>query len=252
MTETLYQMIFKRKAFHLFRDMGGQKISDAQLADIAAFWQSLMPLCPDIKTAMRIVPEAQVTNRHGQEYCLAFYSEKKENYLQNIGYLGQMMDLYLVSKNIGTCWYGIGSAKDTTFEGLDYVIMLAFGKTDDPEKFRKDMGAAKRKDLEEIWQGQPLEGVSDIARFAPSACNSQPWRVVREENKLQIYRCLKPGKVGLMTPKMARYMNRIDMGIYLCILQLCLKHNNIAYTIQMHPDNGGKEKMTLAATITLS
>ncbi len=251
MNETLYQMIFQRKSFHLFRGIGDETLTAAELEDIQAFWKSLTPLCPDIKIAMRILPEAEVTNRHGQEYCLVFYSEKKGNYLQNIGYLGQMMDLYLVSKNIGTCWYGIGKAKETSFEGLDYVIMLALKKVDDPAKFRKDMVTAKRKPLEEIWQGEPLPGVADIARFAPSACNSQPWRVERQENTLQIYRYLKPGKVGLMTPKIARYMNRIDMGIYLCILELCLKHQNIACERQLHLDTGSVAEKTLVATLTL-
>ena len=40
------------------------------------------------------------------------YSEKKDNYLQNIGYIGEQLDLYLVSKNIGTLWFGIGKVKE--------------------------------------------------------------------------------------------------------------------------------------------
>ncbi len=251
MNETLYSMIFKRKSFHLFRGIGNGKLTASDLQDIQTFWESLTPLCPDIRTAMRIVPEGEVTNRHGQEYCLAFYSEKKENYLQNIGYLGQMMDLYLASRNIGACWYGIGRANETSFEGLDYVIMIALAKVDDPAKFRQDLSKAKRKPVEEIWQGELLNGVADIARYAPSACNSQPWRAEREGNTLKVYRYLKSGKVGLMTPKMARYMNRIDMGIYLCILELCLKHRGIVYTMQLHPDKGGEEEKTLAATIAI-
>ncbi len=252
MNEILYDMIFKRKSFHLFRGIGEEKLTAAELEEIRAFWQTLTPLCPDIKTAIQILPEKEVTNQHGQEYCIAFYSEKKGNYLQNIGYLGQMLDLYLVSRNIGTCWYGIGKAKETSFQGLDYVIMLALHKVDDPAKFRKDLFKAKRKTAEEIWQGTPIDGVTDMARFAPSACNSQPWRAEREGNTLRIYRYLKPGKVGLMTPEIARYMNRIDMGIYLCILELCLKHQKIPYTMQFHPDEGADAEKTLAATIALN
>ncbi len=251
MNETLYSMIFKRKSFHLFRNTGDQKLSREELIRIQAFWDSLTPLCPEIKTAMRILPEEAVTNRQGQEYCLVFYSERKGNYLQNIGYLGQLMDLYLVSLGIGTCWFGIGKAKEASYQGLDYVIMLAAKKVDDPKKFRRDMFKAKRRPIPEIWQGQPLEGVTDIARFAPSACNSQPWRVKHEGDTLQIFRYRKPGRIGIMTPEIAKYMNRIDMGIYLAILELCLKHHGIAYTLQLHPDNGSDAEMTLAATVTL-
>ncbi len=251
MNETLYSMILKRKSFHLFHGIGAEKLSAGELEDIMAFCQSLKPLCPDVRVAMQIVPEAQTTNRHGQEYCLAFYSEKKGNYLQNIGYLGQMMDLYLVSKNIGTCWYGLGEAKQTTYEGLDYVIMLAFAKVDDPAKFRKDMFKANRKELAEIWQGAPIEGVADIARFAPSACNSQPWRIERGGDTLQIYRYRKPAKIGILSPEKAKFFNRIDMGIYLCILELCMKHQGIAYELQLHPDPGSDAEKTLAATVVL-
>ncbi len=252
MEKALYDMIFKRKSFHLFRGLGEERLSSSELEGIKAFWQSLTPLCPNIKTAMQIVPAEQTTNQHGQEYCIALYSERKDNYLQNIGYLGQQLDLYLVSRNIGSCWYGIGRAKEESFQGLPYVIMLAISKVDDPSKFRKELWKAKRKPLAETWQGAPLAGVSDLARFAPSACNSQPWRVERAGNTLQIYRFLKPGRVGLMTPRIARYMNRIDMGIYLCILELCLQHENISYRLALHPDPGEKTEKTLTATVTIT
>ncbi len=251
MHETLYRMIFKRKSFHLFRNTADSRLSDQELEEIKAFWQSLAPLCPDIRTAMRIVPEGEVTNQRGQEYCLVFYSEKKGNYLQNIGYLGQLMDLYLVSRNIGTCWFGIGKAKQPSCEGLDYVIMIAFKKVEDPQKFRRDMFRARRRSIGEIWQGDPIDGVTDIARFAPSACNSQPWRVKRDGSILQVFRYRKPGRMGLMSAESAKYMNRIDMGIYLCILELCMKHQGIAYAMEICEDEGSDAEWTPAAVIRL-
>ncbi len=253
---TLYDMIYKRRSFHLFRGLGGTPVTAAELEAIATFWEGLTPLCPGIQTAMRILPASEVTNRQGQEYCLAFYSEKKGNYLHNIGYLGQMMELYLVSLGIGTCWYGIGKAKESTYQGLDYVIMIAFSKVKEPAeprqtKFRQDLFKAKRKPVEEIWQGAPLAGVTDIARFAPSACNSQPWRVERAGNTLQVYRYHKSTRIGIMSPENARYFNRIDMGIYLCFLALCLRHEGIDFAWVLHPDAGGDEEKTPVATVIL-
>lgn len=251
MNETLYNMIFKRKSFHLFRGLGEGKLTAAELEQIEAFYHTLTPLCPDIRTAMRIVPAGETTNQHGQEYCIALYSEKKGNYLQNIGYLGQLLDLYLVSRNIGTCWYGIGKAKEDTCQGLPYVIMIAIAKVDDPKKFRKDMHQAKRKPLAETWQGQFLEGVSEVARFAPSACNSQPWRAEREGGTVKVFRFRKPGRVGILSAQSAKYFNCIDMGIYLCILELCLKHCGTAYELTVCPDEGADGEKTLNAVITL-
>ena len=102
---------------------------------------------------------------------------KNDNYLQNVGYLGEQLDLYLVSKNIGTLWFGIGKAEEQQLDGLDFVIMIAIAKIDSEDKFRKDMFRSKRKELSEIWYGDNYLDIANIVRFAPSACNTQPWIV---------------------------------------------------------------------------
>ena len=53
------------------------------------------------------------------------------------------------------------------------------------EKFRKDTFWAKRKTLHEIWRGSSL-GVAEIARFAPSACNTQSWIVENTSKDLMV------------------------------------------------------------------
>ena len=80
------------------------------------------------------------------------YSEKKDGYLQNIGYLGEQLDLYLVSINIGTLWFGIGKTKENPFEDMEFVIMFSVRKISDGSKYRKDMFRSKRKSAEEIWE----------------------------------------------------------------------------------------------------
>lgn len=64
---------------------------------------------------IKIVKDSTTYNR-GQEYFILFYSEKKDNYLQNIGYLGEQLDLYLTSKNIGTLWFGIGKVEENKID----------------------------------------------------------------------------------------------------------------------------------------
>ena len=103
--------------------------------------------------------------------------------------------------------------------------MMAFKKMP-KDSFRKDMFKAKRKDLEEIWSGEHIKDVSNIVRFAPSACNTQPWYVENKNNELFIYRYKKPGKRGLMPINQVMYYNRIDIGIFLYILETCLQNNN--------------------------
>ena len=63
---------------------------------------------------------------------------------------------------------------EMNYQGLDFVIMMAIKKVL-PDKFRKDMFKSKRKDIEEIWHGNIIDDVINIVRYAPSACNRQPW-----------------------------------------------------------------------------
>lgn len=166
MHDKLYDMIFKRKSFHLFRNIGNEHITEEELKDIEEEFNKLKPLVAGINVKVKIV---------------------KDNYLQNIGYLGEQLDLYLVSKNIGTLWFGIGKPEEKRYEGLDFVIMIAIAKIDSEDKFRKDMFKSKRKNLEEIWNGDYYLDIVNIVRFAPSACNTQPWVVDASKNELKVY-----------------------------------------------------------------
>ena len=242
-----YDMIYKRKSFHLFRNTGREAIPVSELQKIESAWTSFEALDPQIRTAIRIVPAQKVNFKRDAEYCVMLYSEKKENYLMNIGYLGEQLDLFLVSKDIGTLWFGIGKPDEPSFDGLDCVIMIAIRKVDDAAKFRKDMFKSKRKPAEEIWEGETIEGVTDIVRFAPSACNSQPWLVKREDDTLTVNRYRKPGKRGIMPAAAVSYYNRIDMGIFLCFLDLCLDHQKIPYRKELYADDGNDREFTLNA-----
>lgn len=243
----LYPNIFKRKSFHLFRNVGEEKIDENELLNIQKAYESFTPLYPEIKTTIQIVEASKTTCKRGEEYCVLFYSEKKEGYLQNIGYLGEQLDLYLVSKNIGTLWFGIGKPDKITYDGLDYVIMIAINKIDDETKFRKDMFRSKRKNVEEIWQGEYIDKVTDIVRFTPSACNTQPW-FVENKNKLNVYRYKKPGKKGIMPKDKVSFYNRIDIGIFMCFLELCLNKQDISFERELFIDDGSDAEKILNAT----
>ena len=248
MTEDLYPLIFKRKSFHLFRNVAG-KLSACELTEIEEAFLRCKPLREDIRVKMKIVPGEETSCRRGQEYCILLYSEKKEGYLQNIGYIGEQLDLYLASRNIGALWFGIGKTEECSHEGLQFVIMIAIAKMEEG-KFRKDMFKSKRKLLEEIWQGETLGRTGDIVRFAPSACNTQPWLVENRKGELAVYRYKKPGKRGIMPAAMVGYYNRIDMGIFLLFLELCLTHEKLSFERKLHEDTDDGE-LTLTATYQL-
>lgn len=262
--ELFYPMIFKRKSFHLFKEIG--QISAEELSDIQEAYKTFIPLVGEIRTGIRIVPGDQTTCKRGQEYCILLYSEKKEHYLQNIGYLGEQLDLYLASNNIGALWFGIGKTEQKSYDGMDFVIMIAIAKMP-ADKFRKDMFKSKRKPLAEIWQedgvwemcgsergreerdGGKAYGqlIGNIVRFAPSACNTQPWIAKAEAGKLSVCRYKKPGKRGIMPADKVVYYNRIDIGIFLLFLELCFAHEGISFERKLFADAADEAEMVLTA-----
>jgi hypothetical protein len=238
---TPYEAIFKRRSFHKFNRI--LPMSADELDEIKAFIAGVQPLDEGIKTDIRIVPETQTGSKRGGEYCILFYSEEKGEYLRNIGYMGEQIDLYLAAHDIGALWYGFGKDPKLPCDGLSYVIMLVISKvpTDD---FRKDVTKAKRKPLDEIWQGTE-KPIAEVVRFAPSACNTQPWFAESTAQDLKIYR--KLGRMGLIPASMIRRFNRIDMGIFLCFTEVCLKHAQIPYERTLFEEDAAAEKKALVA-----
>lgn len=227
-----YKQIFKRKSFHLFKET--EKITEEDIHKLKGFISSVKPLNPNIRTEIHIVPEGETTCKRGGEYCILFYSERKGEYLRNIGYMGEQIDLYLASENIGALWFGIGKPEGYGIDGLEFVIMITISKMP-ADKFRKDMFKAKRKPLDEIWIGDTLN-IAEIVRFTPSACNTQPWITKNIGNELMIYRFKKPAKRGIMPADKVIYYNKIDMGIYLFILEACLEHENYSFERFLYED----------------
>ena len=227
-----YKQIFKRKSFHIFKET--QTLTNIEIEKLKDFIKTIKPLYPDIKTEICIVPENETTCKRGGQYCILFYSETKNEYLRNIGYIGEQIDLYLASQNIGALWFGIGKPQNNKLNNLDFVIMITIAKMPE-DKFRKDMFKSKRKPLSEIWTGETLN-MAEIVRFTPSACNTQPWIVENNNNELTIYRYKKPGKRGIMPADKVRYYNKIDMGIFLFMLETCLEQENYDYQKTLYKD----------------
>ena len=125
--------------------------------------------------------------------------------------------------------------------------MLAIAKMP-KEKFRKDMFKSKRKPLEEIWIGEDQYDIAHIVRFAPSACNSQPW-IVDANDQLSVYRYKKPGKRGIMPINKVTYYNRIDIGIFLLFVELCLEHRGYSFERQLFDDDDQEKTLTALYSI---
>ena len=217
MFNVYYDMINKRKSFHTMP--GEKKISGPELDMIKNHFARLVPLCDDIKIAFKIVQRHTTTWKWG-EYAILVYSEKKPNYLANIGYMVQQLEMFLTALDIGTCWCGIGQPKeeDKTYEGMDFAIMLIMEKSEEGQ-FRKSMHEAKRREADKIKTGEGFDSIAEVARFAPSAVNFQPWLMECEGNKIRVYR--KSMRMAKLKWDTLSFFQRMDVG-FLCSSSKCV------------------------------
>ena len=234
----LYNMIYKRKSIRKFDS--NLSVSDVEMDAIKNQIKNLNPLISDIKTKFEVVKRSETSAKFG-EHSLLVYSEKKENYLTNVGYMLEQMDLFMATMNIGACWYGMAKPKVDVGEGLGYIIMLIFGKSKDSD-FRQDFSKCKRKSQSEIFKGDFDEKVLDLLRYAPSAMNSQPWKASFENNKITVYRDAKAKSIIPFVT--LTYYNSVDMGIFLCFLEILLSENGYKFERSISSDiNKNKEEL---------
>lgn len=214
----LKEMICKRKSF---RKYTGQPVGEETLEKIRSFVASAKPLYPDIRTEVKIVTKEQVRFYFPWKtpQLLAIYSENRPCYLENVGFLFQQVDLYLQSIGLGSCWLGLGKLRervDVDGEGLEFVILLAFGHP--AEELRQGAGDFRRKALSEIADRE--DPALEPARLAPSSTNSQPWYFTHEGDAVHAF-C---SKGGVLKHEMLGAMNRIDMGIALAHMYVANPH----------------------------
>ena len=95
----LYNMIYKRKSIRKFDS--NLSVSEGELNAIKNQLENLIHLISDIKTKFIVVKKSETSAKFG-EYALLVYSEKKDNYLINAGYMIEQMDLFMASITIIT------------------------------------------------------------------------------------------------------------------------------------------------------
>lgn len=157
-----------------------------------------------------------VIGRVKAPHYLLIVSEEKEDYLENAGFIGEQVVLKLAEKGIGTCWLGSIANKKNKIrkivkmdDQLTPIIVVAFGY---PEEELKPIEKRKRKKLDKIFTGNIEKEFLPIAKalqVAPSALNSQPWRIFINDNVWNFY--IKPRKGVLKNPY--GHLLKIDAGI---------------------------------------
>lgn len=203
----LASQIFIRKSCRKYLD------DEIDMSQIHEFMSTVKPLIPEINYSYKILTRDEVSlkTRWSAPYYLAIYSDKKENYGLNIGFIFQQLSLYMQSLNIGSCWVGMGSVKE---KDPEFVILMSFGKSND---LKRDISKFKRKSLSKISdiEDEKLK----VAQLAPSAVNSQPWYFKHTDEGYDVFKV----KHNIVKRKILGKWNDIDVGIALSHLYVSNK-----------------------------
>lgn len=220
-----YNLIFKRKSVKRY-DL--TPLDENTLAEISKQLNNLKPLYDDIKTEVKILPldevEAKKKKKQAPHY-IAVFSEAKNNYLVNAGFMLQKMDLFLSGNDIGSCWLGSPKPKEEVLKtsDLEFVIVIAFGKPKESESLHRNVSEFKRKDLNEISTVKGADEIVEAARLAPSSGNSQPWFFTGDKNLIHAYGAKPYAVKEHKAAKVKRY-GSISMGITLYHLKVAAEH----------------------------
>ncbi|WP_048204092.1 nitroreductase family protein [Methanobacterium formicicum] len=219
----LYTQIFKRKSI---RDYDLTPMESVALEKVVEQIKNLKPLYDDINVEFKIVSQNDVNQRMMKKapHYIVVFSENKEGYKTNVGFMLQQMDLFFSASGLGSCWQGIPKPKKQVLESsdLEFVILMAFGRTN-TQLHRTSNLEFKRKPLSKIsdikTEGD-LGELLEAARLAPSATNSQPWFFKGDNHIIHAY-AVKP---NILRAIMLKKYILIDMGIALYHLKLAAEH----------------------------
>lgn len=186
---------------------------EIDMTPIHEFMSNVKPLISEICYSYKVLTkdEVSIKTMWSAPYYLAIYSEKKENYGLNVGFIFQQLSLYMQSLNIGSCWVGMGSVKK---KNPEFVILISFGKSND---LKRDISGFKRKSLSKISDAEDEK--LKAAQLAPSAINLQPWYFKHTEEGYDVFKV----KHNIVKRKIVGKWNDIDIGIALAHLYVSNK-----------------------------
>jgi hypothetical protein len=174
--------------------------------------------------------------------------------MEDYGYCLERAVLEATDLGLGTCWLG-GTFTKSSFarridaqpdEVIPAVVAAGYPKEDSRKHWmRRGVGADRRLPSSQLffeggpgtpWEaarsadiaGDPAVSFADLletVRWAPSASNKQPWRLVHSGGNWHFYLERTPGYGrGLLGSRFVRAdLQRVDMGIAMCHFELAAR-----------------------------
>jgi hypothetical protein len=220
---TLFETIFIRRSVRKF-DM--TPLGDEIIGAIEKFIADTRQLEGQKAEFEILGPEA--ANGVFAPHCILSYCRADDAAFINVGYVMQRADLFIQSLGLGSLWLGMARPKNGR---PDFCILMAFGKTDVPR--RNNVHDFNRLPIDAI--SNAVNTATEAARLAPSAMNSQPWKLLFEDGSVRI-RYFGRGIMKLMLKK----LNKIDVGIVTRHVEVALRHEGKEIK-SITPRVGGKD-----------
>lgn len=221
MGKEFYNAIFTRKSVRKYdlSPLSGEKMNEIQ-----EYVKGLKPIDQGIRYEISYLEKDRVKTilPIKAPHYICFYSEKKDKYLMNAGFLLQQIDLFLSINGLGSCWLGMAKPSKDVPElknGMEFIVMLAFGNAAEPVH-RKNISEFKRNSMADITSIKDAQQLLEPVRLAPSAGNSQPWYFSGDTKEIIVIR----KKLNIIKAQLYGKMNQIDIGIALFHLYLAIDH----------------------------
>lgn len=251
--ENVEQLIRDRRSVRTF---DGKEINQNDLDKLSSFMKQIenpydIPVefkLLDGKTQVLKCPVVSGTNLY-----IGAKSSSAPHMEEAIGYSFEMLVLYAWSLGIGTVWVG-GTMDRSAFERAMNLEqnekMPCMSPLGYPAKkmslkesmMRKAIKADSRSPFETLFYDGAFETPLtpekagrlayplEMVRWAPSAVNKQPWRVIVDKHAAHFY--LKRTK-GFISESVGD-MQKIDLGIALCHFELAAKENDLDIHFSMN------------------
>ena len=183
-------------------------------------------------------------NKIKAPHYIVITSNEGDNYLENVGFIGQEIILKLTSLGLATCWVEnllnrrdieeIINIKDEVDEDGEIIeekiakplaiIALGYPK-DGVELFRNKetkINRKSKKDISKNMKGK-IEIVLDAVRLAPSFENLQPWKIYKKNQNIMFYQPKQKKKYTILS--------KISMGIFIKHFEIACNNYGIEFEI---------------------
>ena len=208
------EIIRKRKSIRKYELTS---LDSSILDEVREQIRNVIPLYPDIKYSINILERTKGLFNIKAPHYLVLNSEEKDGAYENIGFIGQQMDLFLSGLGLGSCWLGASKPGEKDISDLSCIECISFGKPAEP--LYRTHSEFKRKPLSKISAG--TDERLEAARLAPSGMNIQNWFFIAKDEKIHCYK--KKSLLGFMD-KLAG----IDIGI--AIYHIAAESENFNFT----------------------